>query len=41
MKSPIRKGEMSTSLEYLIPANIPDYVIVDITEWVKSQPKSE
>jgi uncharacterized protein len=33
------EGEMSTPAEYLIPANIPEYVINDIVEWVESKPK--
>lgn len=32
------KGEMSTPGEYFIPANIPEYVVKDIAEWVKSNP---
>lgn len=36
------EGEMSTPAEYLTPANIPEYIINDIAEWVKSEPyKSE
>ncbi len=36
------EGEMSMPEEYLIPANIPEYVVNDIAEWVKSKPyKSE
>lgn len=36
------EGEMSTPEEYLTPANIPEYVVNDIAEWVKSNPnKSE
>ncbi|HWO77410.1 MAG TPA: alpha/beta fold hydrolase [Bacillus sp. (in: firmicutes)] len=36
------EGDMSTPFEYLSPANIPEYVINDIAEWVKSKPdKSE
>nr|WP_257349723.1 alpha/beta fold hydrolase [Pseudalkalibacillus decolorationis] len=35
------KGEMSTPQEYMTPANIPEYVINDIAEWVKSDPKGE
>ncbi|MFJ7931585.1 alpha/beta fold hydrolase [Peribacillus sp. NPDC096448] len=36
------EGEMSMPAEYLAPANIPEYVVHDIAEWVKSKPnKSE
>lgn len=36
------EGEMSLPAEYLAPVNIPEYVVHDIAEWVKSKPnKSE
>ncbi|MFG6115741.1 alpha/beta fold hydrolase [Halobacillus sp. MO56] len=35
------EGEMSTPYEYLVPANIPDYVINDIAEWIHSRPSTE
>lgn len=33
------EGAMSTPYEYFIPANIPEYVIDDLTEWIQAQPK--
>ncbi|KKI90628.1 hydrolase [Bacillus sp. SA1-12] len=30
-------GEMSTPMEYFTPANIPEYVVIDIANWVKSK----
>ncbi|HWO98754.1 MAG TPA: alpha/beta fold hydrolase [Bacillus sp. (in: firmicutes)] len=36
------QGEMSTPAEYFTSANIPEYVVNDIAEWIKSNPyKSE
>ncbi len=35
------EGEMSTPYEYFVPANVPEYVINDIAEWIHSKPSME
>nr|PZN43672.1 MAG: hydrolase [Bacillota bacterium] len=35
------EGEMSTFAEYMVPANVPEYVIKAIADWIKSMPQEE
>jgi len=35
------EGEISTFAEYMVPANVPEYVIEAIAEWIHSMPAAE